>query len=474
MRRLDRDLAALEDDLAAVGRWTPTSDLTSVLSRRRCRRPARPPCRVDREVRAAQRVHAAEALDDLASLEHPLGHQLTSVAWTSGWATAGRRRGRRSARRRGRRRRCRRHLERAEPLGLDGCAASPSAQPPATTSRRCGPAIAAMRSRISAPPRPASSSASPVLAAGSPAPPVPAPRGRRRAARRPRSTSGRTTARRAGTGGRARRASRRSCPRATVSATLSRESGAIARMNASAVPQESSTSPSPTAPAPTAALRWSWPPTASTAPRAAGSSGAVTSPAGVPATAGSGRKSSGAPAQSRASRHRPAIVEVQPAGAAGERELGGLLAAEARTTHSATLSQRTPARAAGSWSRSQRSLASEHSSVGGRPVVAANRSPARGDPLRLVLAAAVVPGDRRGAGGRPWRSSRIAGLRHARTPTAATGAPAAANASRRPRRGRVEQRLGRRSRRRSARSSTASARARGRARCRRGRSRPPW
>ena len=41
--------------------------------------------------------------------------------------------------------------------------------------------------------------------------------------------------------------------------------------SASAVPHESSTSPSPTAPAPTAALRWSWPPTASTAPRAAGS-----------------------------------------------------------------------------------------------------------------------------------------------------------------------------------------------------------
>ena len=48
-------------------------------------------------------------------------------------------------------------LERAERSALTARAASPSAQPPATTSRRCGPATAAMRARISAPPRPTAS-----------------------------------------------------------------------------------------------------------------------------------------------------------------------------------------------------------------------------------------------------------------------------------------------------------------------------
>ncbi len=55
------------------GGCTPTSVLTSVPCRRRCRRRARRPPGVDGEVRAAQRLHAAERLDDLAGLEQRLG-----------------------------------------------------------------------------------------------------------------------------------------------------------------------------------------------------------------------------------------------------------------------------------------------------------------------------------------------------------------------------------------------------------------
>jgi hypothetical protein len=68
------DLAALEDDLAAVGRVHADERLHErALARAVVADQRHDLVGVDREVRAAQRVHATEALVDLASLEHGLG-----------------------------------------------------------------------------------------------------------------------------------------------------------------------------------------------------------------------------------------------------------------------------------------------------------------------------------------------------------------------------------------------------------------
>ena len=100
----------------------------------------------------------------------------------------------------------------------------------------------------------------------------------------------------------------------------------MARRIASAVPHESSTSPSPAAPAPTAAARWSWPATARIAPFAPAS---VATPAERRARGGVRRGEPGwRAAQSSAGAHRRARVKVVEARARGERRLGPALAAE--------------------------------------------------------------------------------------------------------------------------------------------------
>src|SRR4051794_21528262 len=158
---------------------------------------------------------------------------------------------------------------------------------------------------------------------------------------------------------------------ATACATWSRSSGATARTNASAVPHESSTSPSPTAPAPTAALRWSCPPTASTAPRACGSA-SPTVPSGVPAKAGSGSRPGGAPDHASVSSHQPrACRSSQPVREASESS-APCSPPSPCTTHSPTLSQRTPRALSSRWSRSQRYFATVRSAREESPVVARN------------------------------------------------------------------------------------------------------
>ena len=135
------------------------------------------------------------------------------------------------------------------------------------------------------------------------------------------------------------------------------------------MPQESSTSPSPTAPAPTAALRWSWPPTASTAPRAAGSRPPAR-PSGVPAKAGSGSSPAGAPDHSTVASHQPRECRSsQPVREASESS-APCSPPSACTTHSATLSQRVPRSLSGTWSRSQRYFETVRIARGVMPVVA--------------------------------------------------------------------------------------------------------
>ena len=256
----------------------------------------------------------------------------------------------------------------------------------------------------------------------------------------------------------------------TACSTASRSSGATERTSASAVPHESSTSPSPTAPAPTAALRWSWPPTASTAPRACGSASPAW-PSGVPAKAGSGSSPGGAPDHASVSSHQPRECRSsQPVREASDSSAACSPPSRC-TTHSATLSQRTPRSRLGH--------------VVAQPAVLRDR------PQRARASARCVPRKRRdlrrrsarassspreschaieGTTGSPSRAEQHAGLGHARHAErrrrARRRARASAGASRRQRA--VQERPRARSRRRSAPRSTRSAPGRARSPRRRG------
>src|SRR3954470_1723941 len=216
---------------------------------------------------------------------------------------------------------------------------------------------------------------------------------------------------------------------ATACATWSRSSGATARTNASAVPHESSTSPSPTAPAPTAALRWSWPPTASTAPRASGSA-SPTPPSGVPPATGSGSIPAGAPDQaSVSSHHARACRSSEPVRDASDSS-AAWSPPSPWTTQSPTLSQRTPRSVSGTWSRSQRYFATVRSARGDNPVIVGKSAicapslAASSSPRESCHAIAGITGS-------PRASSRIPVSAMLETPSPATRPPgAAASASR--------------------------------------------
>src|SRR5215207_1898200 len=266
--------------------------------------------------------------------------------------------------------------------------------------RRCGPATRAIRSRISRPARPVDSSAARQTSAGETPSPMPVsatrfslsprssiPPASAGAASAARSSSPRSPPSRSST--RCSAAPERSAPSrhwrpstacqptlmpsATAAPTRAGSSGATARMNASAVPQETSTSPSPVAPAPTAALKWSWPPTASTASRIRGRRSPAR-PAGVVAGAGCGSSPGGAPDHACASSHQPrAWTSSQPVRDASDSSLTRSPPSRC-TIHSAPLSQRAPCAVSGRSSRSQRYLTSEHSGRGASPVRSEKRS----------------------------------------------------------------------------------------------------
>ena len=114
-----------------------------------------------------------------------------------------------------------------------------------------------------------------------------------------------------------------SSPRRTASSTEAWVSGSVERRNASAVPQESHTSPGLAAPAPTAATWWSMPPTTTSAPRACSgndpwSSGPWSSgPRGDPARRTSGSAPSRRPVQpTRSEAHSCEPSSSQPVRAA--------------------------------------------------------------------------------------------------------------------------------------------------------------
>src|SRR5215207_2895582 len=218
-------------------------------------------------------------------------------------------------------------------------------------------------------------------------------------------------------------------PSATAAPTRAGSSGATARMNASAVPQETSTSPSPVAPAPTAALKWSWPPTASTASRIRGRRSPAR-PAGVVAGAGCGSSPGGAPDHASASSHQPrAWTSSQPVRDASDSSLTCSPPSRC-TTHSAPLSQRTPRSAPACSSRSQRYFTSEHSGRGANPVRSEKRSApssaisrsAWGAPRESCQAIA-------GATGSPRASSRMPVSAKLATPSAPIGPSGAASSA---------------------------------------------
>ena len=323
-----RHLAALEDDLARVGRLDAGQALHErALAGAVVADERDDLARVHGEVRAAQRAHAAEALDDAAGLEQGLGHVRRSF-----------RRGRGS----GAARRCSSNRPAATPgeeggaaaAGLDdgrgldrpeaplaASTASSRAQPPVTTRRRRAPGDASTRASWRRPARP----------------PRRAWRARRARAGRRGQVQRRALERAevevergrvAGSGGdrarvefgavlvgdaerrrgppcrrgrtRGRRGSRGGLgdvpadarPAATTRSIASASSGgATTRTSASAVPHESRTSPGAGHPGADPAPRWSWPATVRTAPPARRERVAAR-PAGVPARTRSGRRSS--------------------------------------------------------------------------------------------------------------------------------------------------------------------------------------
>ena len=309
---------------------------------------------------------------------------------------------------------------------MTACASGPSAQPPVITIRRCGPATLAIRSRISSEARPVDSSAARQTSAGVTALPIPV--SATRSSLRPcssippaaagasiaaRSSSGRSsgpTPSRSSTRSSAAperiapsrhwRPSTACQPTLTCVATAARaaagSSGATARMNAWAVPHETSTSPSRGGARPDGGAQ-----VVVTADRQHGAAGARQRFAGG---AGRGRRRSRIGEQP-GRRARPgervvppvACMEVEPAGARGERELGDLVAAE--PVHD-PLADAEPADAAlrGLMLLAQPAVLGERAQRSRREPGAfreARRAELGRHPLGLLGAARVVPCDRR-------------------------------------------------------------------------------
>ncbi len=86
MRGVDRDGLTLEEDLALVGRMDSDHRLDQrALARAVVAYERDDLLRVDGEVRASQRLHAAKALYDLARLKHGLGHGCCSSSSAGAW-----------------------------------------------------------------------------------------------------------------------------------------------------------------------------------------------------------------------------------------------------------------------------------------------------------------------------------------------------------------------------------------------------